>query len=142
MGNRLKVLLAFVLCFGLMAGVSLILLQHSMRKSYEAIERDDIADNMGRVEQRFEASATSLKNLATDWAVWNEMYRYALKPDARWAKDNIGPESLAPADIVFSAVFGKDGRLLTYSAIQIDGAYLNVPVHLYIGTKSSKKTCC
>ena len=83
MGIRLKVLLAFVLCFGLMAGVSLILLQQSMRKSYEAIERDDIADNMGRVEQSFEASATSLKNLAKDWAVWNEMYRYALKPDAR-----------------------------------------------------------
>jgi len=126
MGIRLKVLLAFVLCFGLMAGVSLILLQQSMRKSYEAIERDDIADNMGRVEQSFEASATSLKSVAKDWAVWNEMYRYALKPDARWAKDNIGPESLAPADIAFSAVFGKDGRLLTYSAIQIDGVYLNI----------------
>ena len=126
MGIRLKVLLAFVLCFGLMAGVSLVLLQQSMRKSYEAIERDDIADDMGRVEQSFEASATSLKNLAKDWAVWNEMYRYALKPDARWAKDNIGPESLAPADIAFSAVFGKDGRLLTYSAIQVDGANLNI----------------
>lgn len=126
MGIRLKVLLAFVLCFGLMAGVSLFLLQQSMSKSYEAIERDDIADNMGRVEQSFEASATSLKNVAKDWAVWNDMYRYALKPDARWAKDNIGPESLAPADIAFSAVFGKDGRLLTYSAIQIEGAYLNI----------------
>ncbi|TXT35971.1 MAG: Uncharacterized protein FD135_4583, partial [Comamonadaceae bacterium] len=126
MGIRLKVLLAFGLCFGLMAGVSLFLLQQSMSKSYEAIERDDIADNMGRVEQSLEASATSLKSVTKDWAVWNDMYRYALKPDAHWAKDNIGPESLAPADIAFSAVFGKDGRLLTYSAILVEGAYLNI----------------
>lgn len=126
MGIRLKVLLAFVLCFGAMAGVSLFLLQQSMSKSYEAIERDDIADNMGRVEQSFESSATSLKSVTKDWAVWNDMYRYALKPDARWAKDNIGPESLAPADIAFSAVFSKDGRLLTYSAIQIEDATLNI----------------
>lgn len=147
MGIRLKFLLAFILCFGLMAGVSLLLLQQSMRTSYEAIERDDIVDDMGRVEQSFEASATSLKSQTKDWAVWNEMYRYALKPDAHWAKDNIGQESLAPADIAFSAVFGKDGRLLTYSAIKVGDASLNIftpqnmPYFLYIKANTQQAQC-
>ena len=147
MGIRLKILLAFILCFGLMAGVSLLLLQQSMRTSYEAIERDDIVDDMGRVEQSFEASATSLKSQTKDWAVWNEMYRYALKPDAHWAKDNIGQESLAPADIAFSAVFGKDGRLLTYSAIKAGDAALNIftpqnrAYFLYIKANTQQAQC-
>lgn len=63
-----------------MAGVSLFLLKQSMDESYANIERGDIAANMGRVEQSFEASAASLKNQTNDWSVWNEMYRYALKP--------------------------------------------------------------
>ena len=94
MGIRPKILLMFVLCFGVMAGVSLFLLKQSMDESYANIERGDIAANMGRVEQSFEASAASLKNQTNDWSVWNEMYRYALKPNPAWVKENIGDDTV------------------------------------------------
>ena len=147
MGIRLKILLAFLLCFGLMAGVSLVLLQRSMSESYDAIERGDVVDNMGRVEQSFEASATSLKSLTTDWAVWNEMYRYARQPDANWAKDNIGEASLAPANISLSLIYDKNGRLLTSSTIKREGVYLNVltpqnePYFEHIKANSQQAQC-
>ncbi len=126
MGIRLKIILAFILCFGLMASVSLVLLQRSMSESYDAIERGDVVDNMGRIEQSFEASALSLKSLTTDWAVWNGMYRYVQKPDANWAQDNIGEASLAPANIAISMIFDKNGNLLISSAIRIEGVYLDI----------------
>jgi sensor domain CHASE-containing protein/signal transduction histidine kinase len=147
MGIRLKILLAFILCFGSMAGVSLVLLQRSMTESYDAIERGDIIDNIGRVEQSFEASATSLKSLATDWAVWNEMYHYARQPNARWAQDNIGEASLAPANISMSMVFGLQGQLLTSSAIKIAGLPLNplspenAPYFEHIKNNSQRAQC-
>lgn len=147
MGIRLKILLAFILCFGSMAGVSLVLLQRSMSASYDAIERGDIMDNMGRVEQGFEASATSLKSLTTDWAVWNEMYRYARQPDAHWAQDNIGEASLAPANISMSMVFGLNGQLLSSSALKIAGLPLNplspeyAPYFEHIKTNSQRAQC-
>ncbi len=147
MGIRLKIILAFILCFGLMASVSLVLLQRSMSESYDTIERGDVIDNMGRVEQSFEASAISLKSLTTDWAIWNEMYRYVQKPDARWAQDNIGEASLAPANLAISVIFGKNGNLLISSAITIDGVLLDIlapqnePYFEYIKNNSQLAQC-
>ncbi len=124
MGIRLKILFVFVLCFGLMAGVSLFLLKRSVDESYDAIERADLVASMGRVEQGFEASAASLRTLTTDWSVWNEMYRYALKPNPEWAAETIGKDSLAPADLTMVMIFAKDGRLLTASTIEEQGVSL------------------
>lgn len=121
MGIRLKILLAFILCFGLMAGISLTVLERSMSESYDAIERGDIAANMGRVEQSFEASASSLKNQTNDWAVWNEMYRYALSPTPEWEKENIDETTLAPADLSLVMVLARNGRLLSFSAVDPAG---------------------
>ena len=126
MGIRLKIILAFLLCFGLMAAIGLTLLERSVDQSYDAIERNDIAANMGRVEQSFAASAASLKNQTNDWAVWSEMYRYAVKPDPAWANENIGEDALAPADLSMVMVFGKSGRLLTSSSIKREGATLAI----------------
>ena len=66
MGIRLKILFVFILCFGLMAGVSLFLLKRSVDESYDAHERADLVASMGRVEQSFESSAASLRTLTTD----------------------------------------------------------------------------
>lgn len=126
MGIRLKILLAFVLCFGAMAGTGLVLLEQSVNESYGAIEQSDIAANMGRVEQSFEASAASLKNQTRDWAVWNEMYRYALHPDPDWVRENVGDDALAPADISLAMIFDLDGRLLTFSTVKDSGVDLKV----------------
>ncbi len=127
MGIRLKILLAFLLCFGLMAGISLSLLERSVNQSYDAIERNDIAANMARVERSFEASAASLKSQTKDWAVWNEMYRYALTPDPDWVVENIGENALGPADISMAMVLGKDGRVLTASLAGHKGNKLHGP---------------
>ena len=147
MGIRIKIILAFILCFGLTASVSLVLLQRSMSESYDAIERSDVVDNMGRVEQSFEASAVSLKSLTTDWAVWNDMYRYVQKPDANWAQDNIGESSLVAANLTISMIFDKNGKLLTSSAISVDGVFLdiftprNAPYFEYIKNNSQLAQC-
>jgi sensor domain CHASE-containing protein/CheY-specific phosphatase CheX len=125
MGIRLKILLTFILGFGLTAGIGLNLLKSSVNESYASIERGDIATRMGQVERGFEAAAASLRSQTSDWAVWNEMYRYALDPDAdpEWARENIGDDALAPADLSMSMILARDGRLLSLSTVgNIDGA--------------------
>ncbi len=109
-----KILLAFVLCFLLMAGIDLSLLYNSVRQSHAAIEQREIAAHMGRLEQSFEASASGLRNITNDWSIWDSMYRYALKPDPRWAKENVNANALEPADISLIMIFARNGRLLLH----------------------------
>ena len=52
MGIRRKILFAFILSFGLMAYISLTLLQRSVNKSYESIERREMIGRIGRQSDR------------------------------------------------------------------------------------------
>jgi diguanylate cyclase (GGDEF)-like protein len=113
MGLRFKILLTFVLCFGLMAGISLTLLQRSMSASYDALERRDLTAHMGRVQQIMEARVAALNTTTRDWAIWTDMYQFALRPNMEWAKENIGASAMATADLSLLVIYGKDGRLIT-----------------------------
>ena len=113
MGLRLKILLTFVVCFGLMAGISLNLLQRSMNESYDAIERRDLVAHMGRVQQVIEARLGALNTTVKDWSVWTDMYQFALKPNMAWAEENIGATAMAPADLSLFMVYGSDQTVLT-----------------------------
>ena len=60
MGIRSKVLLAFLLCFGLVGWASLVLLKQRMNAEFETLERVDLVESMGRVLKVMDASAVAL----------------------------------------------------------------------------------
>lgn len=115
MGIRFKLLLTFVLSFGLLAVVSLALLRRSLDASYEAIERRELASHMGRIVQSIESELGHLNSLTLDWAVWSEMYRYANHPDPAWARENIGPHALDTAGLSLVMVYDRQGQLLSFN---------------------------
>ncbi len=127
MGLRLKILLTFVVCFGLMAGISLNLLQRSMNESYDAIERRDLVAHMGRVQQVIEARLGALNTTVKDWSVWTNMYQFALKPNMAWAEENIGATAMAPADLSLFMVYGSDQTVLTQVTRGANGEKLLLP---------------
>lgn len=127
MGIRIKLLLTFILCFGLMAGISLPVLERSMDESYAAIEKRDLTAHMGRVVQSVEAGLISLSTQVGDWAVWTEMYNFAAKPDAAWAKDNIGALAMKPANLSLAMVYGAQGQLLSMNTRDHEGKELLLP---------------
>jgi diguanylate cyclase (GGDEF)-like protein len=127
MGIRLKILLAFVVCFGLMAGISLYLLKRSMTESYDAIERRDLMAHMGRVQQAIEARLDALNTTAQDWSVWNDMYQFALKPNMAWAEENIGLTAMATADLSMFVVYDRDQSMLTLVTRDAQGGQLALP---------------
>lgn len=127
MGLRSKILLAFVACSGLMAGISLSLLQSRMTESYAAIERRDLIAHMSRVQQAIEARLEALNTITRDWSVWTDMYQFALKPDPAWAEEHIGPNAMAPADLSLFMVYGSDQRVLTRVTRDAEGKELALP---------------
>ena len=114
MGIRQKILFAFILSFGLMAFISLTLLQRSVNKSYESIERREMIGRIGRVLSSFETTLSGLNNLTRDWAQWTEMYEYARVPAGKdeWVKNNLAAESLQSNDVSVIWIFGANKELL------------------------------
>lgn len=127
MSIPVKLLLTFVTCFGLMAGISLSFLQHNLTQSHEAIERRDLSMHMGRVVEGLESELTHLQSFSRDWAVWSEMYRYALQPDAAWARENIGAQALQPANLSLVMIYNARGELLSMNSRDARGRELVLP---------------
>ena len=126
MGIRPKILLAFILCFGLMAALSLALLERSVNSSYAAIEQHEMIGRIGRVLQSFEANLSSLNSQTRDWAEWTDMYEYARSPadKAQWVKNSMAPESLESGDLSVVWVFGPRGELIHKVERNSTGPYI------------------
>lgn len=98
-----------------------------MDESYAAIERRDLTAHMGRIVQSVEAGLISLSSQVGDWAVWTDLYNFAAKPDADWAKENIGALAMKPANLSLAMVYGAQGQLLTMSTRDHQGNPLRLP---------------
>lgn len=127
MGIRIKLLLTFILCFGLMAALSMAPLERSMNESYDAIERREITGNTARMLQGIEAALASLSTQSADWAVWSALYDFARHPDMNWAVDNIGTNAMAPAHLSLAIVFDAKGKLLLFNTRSEQGEALELP---------------
>lgn len=114
MGIRSKVLLAFLLCFGLVGWVSLVQLDIRMDSEFETLERADLVDSMGRVLKVMDASVSSLNSQTRDWAEWSEMYDYVQAParHATWAGRNLNTQAIETADLSFVNVLDANGRVI------------------------------
>lgn len=113
MGLRLKILVVFLVSFGVLAGLSLHLLQRNMEESYATLEHRQLTNDMHRVQQAVTARLDATNNMLRDWTEWTDMYRYAQKPNASWADNNIGTDALAAADLSLFVVFGRNQNVLT-----------------------------
>lgn len=127
MGIRLKILLTFMICFGLMAAISLTLLGRSMNASYDAIERRDLTASMERVLQSIESDLHHLNTLTRDWTVWTAMYDHASHPDPAWAKENIGFNAMEPANLSLMMIYGAHGQLISMTTFDKQGGELQLP---------------
>ena len=114
MSIRPKILIAFILCFGLMAIIALHLLERSVNRSYETIERREMIGRIGRVLQSIESALDSLNSQTRDWAEWTDMYEFALDPSnkAEWVADSMAPESLNSGDLSAVWVFTPQWKLI------------------------------
>lgn len=130
MGIRSKILLAFILCFGAMASISLTLLHRSMYESYDEIERNEITVDVERMVQSIETSTTSLRLKTRDWAAWTEMLNYVIKRDPEWEKENLSLSALESADLSLGMIFNLNGDLLSTIAPRQIKQELNLPLLL------------
>lgn len=128
MGIRSKIFLAFLLCFGVVGWLSLVLLQQRMEAEFAALERVDLVDSMGRVLKVMDASVGSLSSQTRDWAEWTDMYEYVQSPARHqaWVKRNLDGQALETADLSFVDILDGQGRVV--QAVRTPGEETEVRV--------------
>ncbi|MGQ0710986.1 MAG: diguanylate cyclase [Rhodoferax sp.] len=116
MGIRAKILLAFLLSFGTVGVLTLLVLQHRMDQGFATMERRALEQDVLRVLKVVEASSAALAHQTRDWAEWSDMYDFARAPAARaaWARTNINAQALDTADLTLVAVLDAQLRPLAY----------------------------
>lgn len=114
MGIRSKIFLAFLLCFGLVGWLSLVLLQQRMEAEFAALERVDLVENMGRVLKVMDASVGALNSQTRDWAEWSDMYEYVQAPERHqaWVLRNLDGQALDTADLSFVDILDPQGHVV------------------------------
>lgn len=130
MGIRSKILIAFLLCFGVVGWLSLVLLQQRMQTEFATLERVDLVESMVRVQKVMDASVGSLNSQTRDWAEWTDMYEYAQAPARRqaWALRNLDGQALETADLSLVDILDGQGRVVL--AVRTAGAELRVPAEV------------
>lgn len=132
MGIRSKILLAFLLCFGLVGWLSLHWLQRSMDAEFDALERVDLADNVGRVVKVLDASLGALRSLTRDWSEWSDMYQFAQSPVRlrSWIDQNVNLAALETADLSLIAIWDAKGNTVREAHDAQAQAFAQIPAAL------------
>lgn len=116
-GIRFRMALTFLICFGAMASLSMLLLRASLIPSFIAIEQAATGDDAERMVGGFDAQLASLELLNRDWAHWDDMYRFAEKPNPVFAASNQQPASLLNISLSLLIVFDRSGQRVGYTSI-------------------------
>src|SRR5262245_30119417 len=95
-------------------------------KAFGDLETGHAREDVRRVLSALEREEEHLSARCTDLAQWNEMYRYALERDPRWAADNLTREYVLRNRLNLLLVCDKRGKVVTGQSVDQAGAALKM----------------
>lgn len=112
LGLRLKLMTAMVTALLLVGWGSGSWLLWSLNASYEALEREALADDLHRVVDGLWQHLTTLDEVTREWAHWTEMAAFIESGDPVFRDENLNPEGLLSSRIDEMVVLSPSGRLM------------------------------
>ena len=100
---RFRLSVLFVVAFVTISGLSAWQLQAKMAPAFLRMEHDGAIKSAERVIGVMDAQLTSLNTLNRDWAVWDDMHEFILRPTPAFKASNMSDESLKNSGL--SAIF-------------------------------------
>ncbi len=120
-GIRFRLTLAFLVCFGIMASLGLVLLRATLIPSFTAVEQAMTIDDVARVVEGFDTELSHLALMNKDWANWDDMYQFAENPDEKqniaFLKSNLSTASLVNASLSLVVIFDRTGQQIGYRSV-------------------------
>lgn len=120
MGIREKILTLFVVGFGVMTTIAVVLLFRDLNLSFAEIETNDAQHEMHQLIRNFEAELEHLDELNTDWANWDGLYQFAVDGNEAFQSTEIAPPTLISAKLNLMAVLDTKGNRRVAHAVDLE----------------------
>ncbi|MDD3147639.1 MAG: CHASE4 domain-containing protein [Candidatus Riflebacteria bacterium] len=116
MKPSLKVWLLVAILVSLILGSGYLLRNYLIIPEFIALEQKEADKDMGAIADALHHEAFHLQQLAGDWAAWDDMYEYVIRPTQSFASSNFRHESLTASGIDIVCVCDLNRKLIWGSA--------------------------
>ncbi|WP_210397464.1 sensor domain-containing diguanylate cyclase [Motiliproteus sediminis] len=118
MSIRTRVLLVLLTLFSLYGAADFAIRQQMVWPSFQAWERHSADGIVARFEHRLQQELNFLNLLATDWAIWDESYRFARGTNPAYIDRHLPSGTLPQVEIDLFAIYDNRGQRLFFRSIQ------------------------
>ncbi|MCP4941287.1 MAG: hypothetical protein GY924_04810, partial [Planctomycetaceae bacterium] len=115
-----KVSLTLVLLITVFVVVSYTILRAVIAPAFDELELGAARSDMHRAEAALRTDIENLETVVTDWAQWDDIYRYVNGENPGFEKSNLDRSTLETLGLDLMAVYAADGRIV-WSQLLIDG---------------------
>ncbi len=109
---RVRLSAVFVVAFVGIAGLSAWQLQAKMAPAFLRMEKEGAIKSAERVMGVMDAQLSSMNLLTRDWAVWDDMFEFILRPTPAFVASNMSDESLKNAGLNAVMVISSNGTVV------------------------------
>lgn len=132
----LKLALALCVITGATAIITLAFQVPLMMGDYRDLQMKRAQEDLGRARDRIEAEIESLGSMASDWANWDDTYRYARGENPEFPKVNLTDSFFETTNAQYICILDKADRIQHERTKTPDGTFMNRPNGFVMTTKS------
>jgi PAS domain S-box-containing protein len=79
---------------------------------YENLEKQEVAEDVRRVEAALDEKLVGMKGVAGDWAAWDETYTFMIDPNEAYIASNLAPASFESLGLNYILCYDNGGSLV------------------------------
>lgn len=115
-----KVTMTLLLTISAFAAISYMILSVVISPAFDELELEAVRTDMVRAQQALNADIQNLVETSADWALWDDIYKFAVDRNPAFRKTNLVDSTLVNLNLDMMTVFALDGELL-WSDLRLDG---------------------
>lgn len=128
---QLKLILLILVFLAVLNGTVALSARLILMDSFLNLEQQVVEENLLRVANAVRAEAEGLGTTCTDWAVWDDTYRFVQDRNQAYAISNLGDATLADLHLSALLYFDSHGQLVFGKAMDLtEQAVVAVPTEL------------
>jgi PAS domain S-box-containing protein len=111
--------------------ITLVVSGLEVEKSYSRLEKTSVEENLQRIANAMDNKLAALDNLAADWAVWDDTYRFVEDKNEEYLRSNFTDSAFSYTDLNLIAIIDTSGNVVAAKSYDLVNE-VETPVSLSI----------